>query len=139
MRALHIAAAVFTAALLTGTAQAQKATEIYIPIGKSPGLSGKSTAIGFIQSVNEETMTITIAGGNRTWKAQIDHETRIYLDRSAYRQRCLYGTDKDCITGLLCEVKFEGGANPQSITCEWIKIQPIDTRPPPRRRARSGR
>ncbi len=37
--------------LLAGTAHAQQATEIYIPIGKSPGLSGKTTVIGTIENV----------------------------------------------------------------------------------------
>ncbi len=136
MKAAHLITAVLALFLVAASAHAQKATEIYIPIGKSPGLSGKHTAVGFIQTVDMETMTMTIAGGTRNWTVKMDHDTAIYLDRSSYRMKNLYGTEDDCKVGLLCEVKYVGGTRPEGVTCEWIKIQPIDPRPPLRQRSR---
>ena len=52
--------------LLWGSASApsaQKMTEQYIPIGQSPGLSGKYTVIGKLQSVNPQERTCTVARG----------------------------------------------------------------------------
>jgi hypothetical protein len=46
--------------VMISVAYGQKATEIYIPIGKSPGLSGKYSVIGEIASFNEDSKTLTI-------------------------------------------------------------------------------
>ena len=52
-----VVALVGMSALLWGSAaapSAQMVTEQYIPIGQSPGLSGKHTVIGKLQSVNPQ-------------------------------------------------------------------------------------
>ena len=90
----------------TGTAHAQKATEIYIPIGKSPGLSGKTTVIGTIDSVLAQERTMTIRGQGRTWSVKIEACTDIWIDRSRILRTNLYGTVADCRQGRLVEIKF---------------------------------
>ena len=115
-------------------AHAQKATEIYIPIGKSPGLSGKYTIIGHIRDIDRETRTLTIVGPLRTWTVRMDDLTCVWLDRSRIRRRNTVGTPADCRTSLMCEVKFQGRREPESVVCEWIKIRPAEAERPARRR-----
>ena len=80
----------------TPPAFAQKATEIYIPIGRSPGLSGTHTVIGRIETVNTRARTMTVAGAKQTWTGTVSDETSIWLDRTEERQSNLYGTVADC-------------------------------------------
>ena len=123
---------VIAAALLlwpVGHAHAQKATEIYIPIGKSPGLSGKTTVIGRIRSIDIRRMTMVVAGPDRNWQAVISDRTQIWLDRTTYRLTNLIGSPQDCKPGLLVEIKYEGNRGPEhGGHCEWVKVQPA---PPP--------
>lgn len=107
----------------TGTAHAQKATEIYIPIGKSPGLSGKTTVIGTIDSVLAQERTMTIRGQGRTWTVKIEACTDIWIDRSRILRTNLYGTAADCRPGRLVEIKFQDNRPRDGATCEWIKVQ----------------
>ncbi len=107
----------------TGTAHAQKATEIYIPIGKSPGLSGKTTVIGTIDSVLAQERTMTIRGQGRTWSVKIEACTDIWIDRSRLLRTNLYGTVADCRPGRLVEIKFQDNRPRDGATCEWIKVQ----------------
>ncbi|MDZ7343585.1 MAG: hypothetical protein ONA90_03630, partial [candidate division KSB1 bacterium] len=46
--------------LSTSPGYGQKSTEIFIPVGKSPGLSGKYTVIGKIEAVNAQKQTIAL-------------------------------------------------------------------------------
>src|SRR5207249_10408235 len=69
-------------ALLLGgprAASAQKTTEQFIPVGQSPGLSGKHTVIGTVQAVNARDHTVTIAGPAETRSATVTDRTRIWL------------------------------------------------------------
>ncbi len=109
--------------LLAGTAHAQKATEIYIPIGKSPGLSGKTTVIGTIDSVLAQERTMTIRGQGRTWSVKIEACTDIWIDRSRILGTNLYGTVADCRQGRLVEIKFQNNQPRDGATCEWVKVQ----------------
>jgi len=110
-------------------AMAQQATEIYIPIGRSPGLSGTKTVIGRIDAIDAQTMTLTVRGADgRAW-AMLEETSKIYLDRSTLARPCRYGFAEDCQIGRLCEVKWRrnnpgGRAEPGEV--EWIKIRPHD-------------
>ncbi|MFI5404002.1 MAG: hypothetical protein ACHQ1G_13770 [Planctomycetota bacterium] len=100
-------------------AQGQKATERFIPIGKSPGLSGKRTYMGKIGTVDADGRTI----GGKTWSATVTDRTRIWLDRTKLGLSNTKGTVKDLKPGAVIEVKYEGREKKTSGPAEWIKIE----------------
>ena len=124
LRSLSPLVVVAAILLLSSVAHAQKSTERYIPIGQSPGLSGKYTVIGRVAEINMKTRTMTITHESRTWTAKLGDRTQIWLDCSTFQHPSSRGTPEDCKPGLLCEIKFEGRRESESITCEWIKVRP---------------
>lgn len=106
----------------TPGAQAQKATEVFIPIGQSTGLSGKLTLIGKIASVNLQNRTITVTDQSGTVTVHLAEPTKIYVDLSLQRSPNRPGTVADLRTGLLAEVKFEGNDRNKAVA-EWIKVR----------------
>jgi len=109
----------------TPSAHGQKATEIFIPVGQSPGLSGKKTVIGTIATIDARAQTVTVGGPSGSWSATITDRTKIWLDRSKLRLTSQKGTFADFKTGLLAEVKY---LDPEATTkgkgtAEWVKIQ----------------
>ncbi len=115
-------------------AHAHKATEIYIPIGQSPGLSDKVTVQGFIETVDDHTMVMSVKGVFGRWRAVVTDRSKIYIDRSAQRRPNRYGTADDCKPRHFCEIRFvdddpealRRGGEPGEI--EWIKIRPDNRR-----------
>jgi len=122
-----VVALVGTSALLWGSASApsaQKMTEQFIPIGQSPGLSGKATVIGKLQSVNTPQKTCVIAGPTGALNVTVTEQTKIWLDRSKLQQPNLKGTFADLRPGATVEVKPEGQQRGvASAAAEWIKVQ----------------
>jgi hypothetical protein len=103
---------------------AQEMTEQYIPIGQSPGLSGKSTVIGKLQAVNPRDQTCAVAAASGTVNVKITEKTKIWLDRSQLRRPNVKGTLADMRPGATVEVKPEG--HERGIfngPAEWIKVQ----------------
>lgn len=100
-------------------AHAQKATERYVPIGGSPGLSGVSTVMGTVDAVDAENRRVTLrsAGGPR--QVEIDDATRIWLDRTALGESNLGADLSDCRAGLTVEVKLDA----KGLVAEWLKIR----------------
>lgn len=115
---LSIAAFTFGA---ISTAYAQKATEMYIPIGQSPGLSGKHTAIGTIDSLDVLRGTMIVADSSQTYLVRFTDNTKIYLDRSFLREPNTHGNISDCRNNAVVEVKFKG--NKVGDVAEWIKVR----------------
>lgn len=107
-------------------ALAQKATEIYIPIGKSPGLSGTHTAMGRIEAVSAADQTITLAGPQGRRVGRLDSHTRVYLDRSARKLANRYGQYDSCLPGTFCEMKYvdnDPGTRDKPGRIEWVKVR----------------
>ena len=124
--------------LLTAvSATAQRATEIYIPIGRSPGVSGKCTALGTCTSVDAKERVATVRAGQGTWTGRVTATTRIYLDRSALGQPNSYGTFDDLRDDRQVEIKYRG-QHESGGECEWIKVKITAAGAPPRS-GRSGR
>ena len=99
-------------------------TERYIPIGQSPGLSGKYTVIGTIQRVNARDRTVAISSTLGARTAKITERTKIWLDRSSLRLTNLKGTIADLHPGATVEVKPEGHAHGIfDGPADWIKVQ----------------
>jgi len=102
-------------------AYAEKTTELYLPIGKSPGLSAKYSLIGTIAEVNSQDHTLTVTGASGTYSVNTTEYTLIFLDKSRLRQPNRYGAFSDFKTGMLIEVRFE--ADKRHRPAEWIKLQ----------------
>jgi hypothetical protein len=103
---------------------AQEMTEQYVPIGQSPGLSGKYTVIGKLQSVNAQEQTCAIADTTGELNVKVTERTKIWLDRSKLQQPNLPGTFADLRPGATVEVKPEDPRRAVSSgPAEWIKVE----------------
>jgi hypothetical protein len=112
--AIVVAAGVIGSSLET---LAQEATEMYIPIGLSPGISGKTTVIGTVQAMDAAARTLTVAGPSGTRTFAVTPKTRIWQDRSESKQANKAGSLADLQQGRRVEVKaLPAGA-------DWIKVQ----------------
>ena len=109
--------------VLGGTLEAsgQQATEIFIPIGQSPGLSNKGSVIGTLESVDPGKRMVTISSPSGAQTVVITDRTLIWLDRSEQKQPNQNGAIKDLQKGRKVEVKIRKG-EPKAVA-EWIKVQ----------------
>lgn len=98
---------------------AQQTTEVYIPIGESPGVGDDESIIGSIVNVayGEQRMTIAAAGETRT--VAMTPKTRYYIDRSSQKARSEVGSYEDCETGMRVEVYLNDDGE-----AIWVKMQP---------------
>jgi hypothetical protein len=101
-------------------ASAQEATERFIPIGQSPGVSGYYSYIGEVEQVDAQNRTITVRGPEGSRTIAVTERTKIWLDRSALRQSNLSGTFADVQTGRRIEVKYEDYERKEN--AYWIKV-----------------
>ena len=106
-------------ALLGGIslAHGQQATERFIPVGQSPGLSSKVTYIGTVDRIDREQRTIT--AGGRT--IRITPRTKIWLDRTKLRLTNQVGRLADLQEGQKVEIKYEDPDRRQ--VAVWIKVE----------------
>ncbi len=109
----------------TPFAHGQKATEVFIPIGQSPGVSYKLTIVGTIERIDPQTRTIAGAAPAGPWSANVTPRTKIWLDRSKLRLTNQKGAFADLRTGLLVEVKYEdpAGRVQGKGPAEWVKVE----------------
>ncbi len=107
----------------TPYAHGQKATEMFVPLGQSPGLSGKVTIIGSIETISARNRTIVVTGSAGSWSVQVTKRTQIWLDRSKLRLSNQNGTFADLHKGRLVEVKYEGSKRKSKGPAEWIKVE----------------
>jgi len=123
MRAYLTKIVVLLALLSPGAlALGQQQTERYIPLGQSPGLSGKVTLIGEIAAVDAPSRRLTVATPQGARSVKVSDRTSIWIDRSLYRKTNLTGRFDDLKTGNKVEVLFAEGADRQ--VARWIKMQP---------------
>ena len=106
---------------------AQEATEIYIPLGQSPGVSGKSSLIGTIESVDAAKRTVTVSGPSGARTVGLTDRTSIWLDRSLQKQPNRNGAMSDLQQGRRVEIKLRKG-EPKPVA-EWVKIQVAGAKP----------
>ena len=110
---------------LGGTLEAsgQEATEMFIPIGQSPGLSGKGSLIGTLESVDPGKRMVTISSPSGAQTVGITDRTLIWLDRSQQKQPNQKGAIADLQQGRKVEAKLRKG-EPKAVA-EWIKVQVV--------------
>ncbi|MGE0131052.1 MAG: hypothetical protein AB7U82_23485 [Blastocatellales bacterium] len=122
LSAIIVSAVCASAAWLGGETlvNGQKTTEQFIPLGKSPGLSGKVTLIGMVEKIDERDKTVTVKtdSGAKTFK--VSDQTRIWLDRSKARLSSVKGGFDDLKNGRKVEVK---SLKDRETEAEWIKIE----------------
>lgn len=118
---MRLQALVSAVVLIVGASTAaQKATEMLIPIGQSPGDSGIASVVGVIASCDSTAVQIAADAG--TTQATLSAETKIWLDGSAARRPNAVGTLADCQKGRRAEVKFVYEGQTRTTRAEWIKI-----------------
>ncbi len=99
---------------------AQQTTEQFIPMGKSPGVSGKYAWMGEIEQVDDQNRTITVKTDSSSKTLKLTDKTRIWLDRSKLRERNSKGDFADLKKGRKVEVKY---VKDRETEAEWIKIE----------------
>lgn len=112
--------ALFIAAL---NVHAQRATEVFIPMGQSPGLSETKTIIGKIDTVGNRRRTISVTDSSGTYKVSIRDDTEIWLDNSKIRKSNQAGSAADFQPGRSAEVKYTESERTNSVTADWIKLE----------------
>ncbi|MCI0399851.1 MAG: hypothetical protein L0Y67_07820 [Gammaproteobacteria bacterium] len=113
----------FTMALLCGASfvHAERETEMFIPIGQSPGLSDKLTIIGEVQAVSADGQTITVGTPSGSHGATLTERTKIWLDRSTVKLTNLYGSSSDVQIGRTVEIDYEN--HTPNGSARWIKVK----------------
>jgi Domain of unknown function (DUF5666) len=124
MRRAVIGGLAGTAMLMAGigSAPAQEATEQFIPIGRSPGISGVQSYQGVIEAVDPQRQTVSVSDRTAPQNITITKQTRIWIDRSKQGQASLAGEFADLKVGQQIEVKFEDAQRRESAA--WIKVAP---------------
>ena len=113
-----IAGLLFAAVLGTQPAHSQKATEVYIPIGDSPGVSESHSVMGTISRVDYASRNIEVRNRAGARNMRVSDKTRYYLDRSKYGKKNALGSIRDCERGRRVEIYV--GASGE---VRWIKIE----------------
>jgi hypothetical protein len=121
VRTAPMGIALLVALLGTGSlAHGQRATERFIPIGQSPGISGRLSTIGTIEAVHEASHRIELAGPEGVVRVAIADSTRIWLDRHARGLTTAAGSFADLREGVRVEVRY---ADPETRdVAAWVKI-----------------
>jgi hypothetical protein len=119
-RTLFLAAAL---AIAASPSMAQQSTEIYIPIGRSPGLSGKHTLLGKIESIDASDRSMNVVGtGRSAVTVRPGPQTKVWLDYSELKQRNREGGYTDYRKDQKVEIKYRNNDR-QSGVVEWVKVQ----------------
>jgi len=102
-------------------AHGQQMTEMFIPVGQSPGVSDKSSLIGTIDSMDEKNRTLTVSAPSGAQTVELTNRTRIWLDRSLLKAPNQNGTSADLQKGRKVEVKLAHAERRQ--VADWVKVQ----------------
>ncbi len=119
----HSIVFVVTLILVFGISEtyAQKATEIFIPIGQSPGLSGIYSVVAKIDAVKSEAQTINMSNSSGSYTVKIMEQTQIWLDRSKLKMANKVGSFSDLKSNLTIEVRYQDKEHQGKV--DWVKIQ----------------
>lgn len=106
--------------LAPGLVTGHPATERFIPIGQSPGLSGSGTYIGRIKAVDESTHTLTVESpeGERQ-TIVVTPRSDMWLDRASRGRPSADASFEDCRRGRRIEARLYEGSR----EADWIKIE----------------
>jgi hypothetical protein len=107
---------------------AQRSTERFIPLGQSPGLSGKYTSMGTIKEINATTRVLSCTYQGGAFSLKVTEKTKIWVDRSKLKLSNQKGSFPECATGRMIEVKYVNNDRRDGGEAEWIKVQAADAR-----------
>lgn len=113
--------ALFAGLLVPAPSNAHPATERYIPIGESPGLSGHGTYLGRIKAVDKTTHTLTVepeSGGERQ-TILVTPRSDMWIDRTRRGRTSVDASFEDCRRGRRIEAKLYRGSR----EADWVKIE----------------
>ena len=121
---MNILRIVLAAAVLAvaAPALAHRATERYIPIGASPGVSGKVTFLGTVESMDRSAYSVRVSGAERAIVMTYNEKTRFWLDRSKIRRTNLEGSVEDCRSGRRVEIRFVNDDREAAVAA-WVKVE----------------
>ena len=121
MRALLSALSILVlVVILAEDGYGQQATEQFIPVGKSPGISGEYSYFGSIQQVDAQNRTITVQGAAGQHTVKVTDATRIWLDRSQTGKSNTTGSFDDLEPGRRIEMKYVNYEKKEA--ADWIKV-----------------
>jgi hypothetical protein len=126
MGSLNFRKILFTAALFmvifggSPLTYAQQASEQFIPIGMSPGISNKYSYIGKITAIDTATNAISLQSSNGPRTITISPLTRIWLDRSKNKNSSIVASFDDIKIGDNVEVMH---SRENESTANWVKIE----------------
>lgn len=101
-------------------AHGHQATELYIPIGSSPGISASRAYIGKISRVDYASSSMDVSGEKGAKSIRVNEQTKYYLDRSQHGKKNEIGDMHDCEVGRRIEVNVADDG-----TVVWIKIESL--------------
>ena len=110
-------------ALALVTDAGQWATEQYIPIGKSPGISGEYSRIGTIDAIDVDARQVTIATETGPVVVELTENTIVWVDRSKLGEANAAGSVDDLAEGLEVEVLSEERERRGEGPAAWIKVR----------------
>lgn len=96
---------------------AQKTTEVYIPIGDSPGVSVSNSLYGKISRIDYESRSMELLDRHGTRSVRMSDTTLYYLDRSKYGKKNSQGSIDDCEVGQTVEIYVTSSGD-----VKWVKI-----------------
>jgi hypothetical protein len=114
-------AAILPVLLGQSFAHGQRQTERFIPIGQSPGASGKSTRIGTVEAVDAGARSFELATPEGRYTVMVPEGVPIWLDRSRQQRSALGGGFDDLRTGRRVEVKYADAGGAGRVL--WIKVE----------------
>ena len=121
MKLLKYKIAIFLFLIVISSIFAQKSTEIFIPLGKSPGVSGKYTLIGMVEKFDHQNSFITVEAQNESKTIKIKGSPEVWLDYSKLKLSNKKGSLDDIKKGLRIEIKFAN--NLKNDLIQWIKVE----------------
>ena len=127
--ALLGALAALSAAFAGSGAQAQNLTEQFIPIGQSPGASGRTAEVGTVSMIDVSRNLIACELNGVEEVFIVTPQTEVYLDRSASQTHNLTMDVRSLRIGDRVEIKRDdpraevaGYAGTNIPLADWIKV-----------------
>ena len=114
-------AAIACALLGQSFAHGQRETERYIPVGQSPGASGKTTRIGTVQGVDPGARSFSLATPEGSTTVHAPAGTPIWLDRSRQKRAAISGGFENLRAGQRVEIGYEDAGRTGRVL--WIKVE----------------